>query len=117
MSSRLYENQKNISFHLAIFIFLVKIDQKFEFIFIWLLCFAESGCNIILPSLQSSDNCDKLFSLVIDAPEQESLTEGEAQYSRPPCIENFIRLFFTKQTTLMKGSSVLSLASQLEFPG
>ncbi len=56
---------------------LVKSDQNMNSFLSGFGVFAESGFNIILPPLQSSDNCDKLFSLVIDAPEQESVTEGE----------------------------------------
>jgi hypothetical protein len=44
------------------------------------LHFAKSGCNIILPPLQSSDNSDKLFSLVIDAPGQESLVKIDQKH-------------------------------------
>jgi hypothetical protein len=56
---------------------------------------------------------------------QGILTEGKAQYDWPPCtkfrsshfdIENIIYLF-TKQANLVRRSTVLSLPSQLVFPG
>ncbi len=58
---------------------------------------------------------------------RDFITEGKAQYHWPPCsnlfrsvtfsIENSDYLPFTKQATLMRRPTVLSLPLQLVFPG
>ncbi len=68
----------------------------------------------------------KLFILFLrDITNREPLLKGKAQYSWPPRINSFrlaafdienIIYFLTKQASLMRMSTVLSLSLQLVFP-
>ncbi len=76
---------------------------------------------LLVPPPHSNLFSDKLFI----SSTREVLLKGKAQYSWPPCTKWFNQLlfilqilftFFTKQATLMRRSTVLSLPPQLVFP-
>jgi hypothetical protein len=66
----------------------------------------------------------QLLNRKIDVQTREPLLKGKAKYSLPPCNSKFrsapfllkiVLVFFTKQRTLMRRSTVLSLPLQLVF--
>ncbi len=80
--------------------------------------------DIALTKLFWSSNYSLERHCLVDQ-DREVLLKGKAQYSWPPCTNQFrsqpfhienISYFFTKQTTLMRRSIVLSLPLQLMFP-